>query len=69
MSWSSSGQCCLNCAFWQGCRSQKYRGVRWESDHPSDRGKCAKNVFCGVTSGPCACEGRQCREFIELPYK
>ena len=69
MSWSSSGKCCLNCAFWQGHRTQKYRGVRYESDHPGDRGQCAQRVFCGVTQGPCACQGTSCDKFVELPYK
>ena len=69
MSWSSSGKCCLNCAFWQGKRTQIYRGARWESEHPGDRGQCAQRVWNGVTQGHCACEGRQCDKFVELPNK
>ena len=69
MSYSSHGQCCLNCAFWQGNRTQRYRGVRYESDHPSDRGQCAQRVWNGCSQGHCACDGRNCDKFVELPYK
>ena len=67
MSWGSTSKCCLTCAFWQGRRTQKYRGAQWESNSPSDRGQCAQKVFCGVTQGPCACDGKSCPKYVELP--
>ncbi len=67
MSWNAQGKCCASCAYWMGERKSPLRGMPWQVEHPSDRGKCAKNVFCGVTSGPCACEGRNCKEYMNLP--
>lgn len=69
MPWSSSGKCCLNCAFWQGNRSQAYRGARWECNHPSDKGKCAQNEYPTYSQGPNADQGTGCKKFIELPKR
>ena len=64
MSWSASKswKCCASCANWGGPRTAKYNKDA-EVESPSVRGKCYANVFCGVTQGPSASEGRSCSKY------
>lgn len=55
-------KCCATCANWGGDRTATY-AKNAETPSPSERGKCYENVFCGVTPGPCACDGRNCSKY------
>lgn len=60
--WTNTTKCCATCANWAGPRTEKY-GTYSETESPSVRGKCYANVFCGVTQGPCACDGSSCSKY------
>ena len=60
--YNSSNKCCGTCANWGGERTVQYNAYAIV-DSPSARGKCYENVFCGVTQGPCSCEGTSCSKY------
>lgn len=63
MSWSQNKatQCCATCANWGGARREHFK--RAEVERPDTRGKCYAGVFCSVTQGPAAMEGRSCNKY------
>ena len=67
MSWeqNSSSKCCATCANWAGARTEHHRWAVVE--HPGTRGKCYEGVFCGVTQGPSASDGRSCSKYTLWP--
>lgn len=62
MPYSTSFKCCLNCAYWEGCRKVALSG-RWESESNTTHGECRKGsrINPGATA--------ECSDFLELPTK
>lgn len=60
--YTSSTKCCGTCANWGGPRTAQYDSYSIV-EAPDTRGKCYANVFCGVTQGPCSCEGSSCSQY------
>lgn len=60
--YTDSTKCCATCANWAGPRTAQYNCYSIV-ESPSIRGKCYANVFCGVTSGPCAGDGHSCSKY------
>ena len=60
--YTSSTKCCGTCANWAGPRTVQNNSYSIV-ESPSTRGKCYANVFCGVTQGPCSCDGSYCSKY------
>lgn len=58
-------RCCATCANWAGPRTPLHGGSYVEVSSSDVRGKCYANVFCGVTSGPTATDGRSCSKYTK----
>lgn len=63
MSWSSTGKCCLTCAYWCGERIAKFG--KWESPHNTTCGQCR----CGRKINPSAPSGSDCPRYVNIPAK
>lgn len=65
MSWTTTktNKCCGNCANWGGSRNVVNRSSVVETSHADTRGKCYAGVFCSVSQGPRACDGKGCAKY------
>lgn len=65
MAWTQteSSKCCLTCANWGGDRSVRPSSSTAETDSPSERGECYEGVYCNVSDGQRACDGRSCSKY------
>ena len=65
MAWTQteSSKCCLTCANWGGDRSVRPSSSTAETDSPSERGECYEGVYCNVSDGQRACDGRNCSKY------
>lgn len=61
MSWSTTGKCCLTCAYWCGERVDKFG--KWEAPSNTTCGQCR----CGHKINPSAPSSSDCPKYVNIP--